>query len=78
VYYPKRLYKQYDEAFENSLVNTHYYSNYTKKEVRKERTFYYDGMETQLGINHYIDDFSPQVGIQFVMEIELIYDLENN
>ncbi|MEQ8703845.1 MAG: SIMPL domain-containing protein [Phaeodactylibacter sp.] len=76
VYYPKNLYKQYNEAFETSLVNTHYSSNYLKKEVRKERTFYYDGIETEVGIDKIIDEISPVVGIQYVIELVIMYNLE--
>jgi uncharacterized protein YggE len=76
VYYPKNLYKQYDEASETSLVNTHYRGNYIRKETRKERTFYYDGMDAEIGLDKIIDDISPRVGIQYVFELVMIYELE--
>lgn len=67
IYFPKSLYKQYNEAFETSAV---YSSGYQiKKEVRKERTFYYDGIETEIGVDKIIDKISPIVGIQYVMEL---------
>ena len=76
IYYPKNLYKQYNEAFETSLVNSYYSSNYIKKEVRKERTFYYDGIETEIGIDKIIDNISPIIGIQYILEIKVIYELK--
>ncbi len=76
IYYPKNLYKQYDEAYESSLVNTNYNSNYTKTEMRKEKSFYYDGIETDLGVDKIIDKVSPAVGIQYVMEIQVVYELK--
>lgn len=76
VYYPKNLYKQYDEAFETSLVKTHYSGNYIRKETRKERTFYYDGMDAEIGFDKIIDEISPRVGIQYVFELVMIYELE--
>lgn len=76
IYFPKNLYKQYNEAFETSLVNNHYNSSYIKKEVRKERTFYYDGIETEVGVDKIIDEISPIVGIQYVIELVITYDLK--
>lgn len=76
VYYPKNLYKQYNEAFESSLVNNYYNSNYIKKEVRKERTFYYDGIDTEIGIDKIIDEISPIIGIQYIFELVITYDLK--
>lgn len=75
IYYPKNLYKKYKEAFETSIVNNYYNSNYIKKEVRKEETYYYDGMETELGIDNIIDDIAPTVGVQYVMELVIVYEL---
>ena len=46
------------------------------KDGRKEKTFYYDGIETELGIDKIIDDISPVIGIQYVLEIQVIYELE--
>jgi hypothetical protein len=69
IHYPKNLYKQYNEAFETSLVNSYYSSSYIKKEVRKERTFYYDGIDTEIGFDKIIDEILPVVGIQYVLEL---------
>ena len=76
IYYPKNLYKQYNEAFETSLVNKYYSSSYIKKEVRKERTFYYDGIDTEIGVDKIIDEISPMVGIQYILELVIVYDLK--
>lgn len=76
IYYPKNLYKQYNEAYETSLVNNYYSSSYIKKEVRKERTFYYDGIDAEIGVDKIIDKISPIVGIQYVFELVVTYDLE--
>jgi len=70
------LYKQYNEAFESSYVNNYYGSSYLKKEVRKERTFYYDGIESEIGVDKIIDDISPMIGIQYVIEVVITYDLK--
>jgi len=75
-YNPKNMYKQYNEAFESSTVNTRYSRDYTKKEVRKEKTFYYEGVENISGIDRVIDDISPVIGIQYVLEVGIIYQLE--
>ena len=76
IYFPKNLYKQYDEAFETSLVKNYYSSSYIKRKVRKERTFYYDGIETEIGVDKIIDEISPVVGIQYVIELVITYDLK--
>lgn len=78
IYYPKNLYKEYKEAFETSIVNNYYSSSLIKKEVRKERTFYYDGIDTEIGVDKIIDEISPIVGIQYILELVIIYDLKNN
>lgn len=75
VYYPKNLYKKYSEAFESSLSEIYYNANSAKR-VRKETTFYYDGMDTELGVDKIIDDISPVIGIQYVVEIQMVYKLK--
>ncbi len=76
IYYPKNLYKQYNEAFETSSIQSYYNSTYIRKDVRKETTFYYDGMETELGIDKILDDISPVIGIQYVLEVQVTYELK--
>lgn len=74
-YYPKNLYQKYSEAFETSTIH-HQYSSYIRKDVRKSSTFYYDGIEYEMSIDKIIDEVSPNIGIQYVMNIQMIYELE--
>jgi len=76
IYNPKDMYKQYNEAFETSIVNTHYSGNYVKKSVRKDRTFYYESVQNSLNVDKIIDNISPLVGIQYVLRLNIIYDLD--
>ncbi len=76
IYNPKDLYKHYDEAFASSIVNTHYSRSYIKKEVRKDKTFYYDGVQNSAGFDKIIDNVSPIVGIQYSLKVSIIYRLE--
>ncbi len=75
-YNPKSSYAQYNEAFETSSVTTRYTRDYIKKDVRKEKTFYYEGAENKLGVDRIKDDISPVVGIQYVMGVSVIYEIE--
>jgi uncharacterized protein YggE len=75
-FHPKDSYRQYKEAFETSTVNTHYSKNYIKKEVRKDRTFYYDGVQNQLGLDKVVDTISPVIGIQYTLELSVLYELD--
>jgi len=77
-YYPKNLYKQYNEAFETSTVNNYYssYISYIRKDIRKSSTYYYDGVEFEISVDKIIDEVSPKIGIQYVMVIQMIYELE--
>lgn len=75
VHYPKNLYKKYSEAFESSLSEIQYNNNFAKR-VRKETTYYYDGVETELGVDKIIDDISPVIGVQYVLEIQMVYKLK--
>ena len=75
VHNPQNMYQQYDEAFESSVVNTHYSGNYIKDNVRKEKTFYYEGAQNSLGVDKVIDEIAPVIGIQYSMRLSIIYDL---
>jgi uncharacterized protein YggE len=75
VHNPQNMYQQYDEAFESSTVNTHYSGNYVKETVRKEKTFYYQGVQNSLGVDKVIDEIAPVIGIQYSMRLSIIYDL---
>lgn len=75
-YPPKNRYRQYNEAFETSIVTTNYSRSYIKKEARKEKTFYYEGVENNLNVDRIIDDISPVIGIQYVLNVSILYELE--
>ncbi len=76
VYYPKDSYKEYSEAFESSSVNTNYSKEYIKKQVRKDKTFYYEGAQSSPQIDKNIDNVSPIIGIQYVLSLRILYELE--
>ncbi|MEM9921708.1 MAG: SIMPL domain-containing protein [Bacteroidota bacterium] len=75
--YPKSRYRKY-EAFESSglKVQTKHYSNqYIRQEARKNKTFYYNGLETS-GFDKIINGFDPVVGIQYVLSLQMQYELD--
>jgi uncharacterized protein YggE len=77
IYYPRDAYKEYNEAFETGSVEEGRYSNsYTVRKVKKETTFYYDGVEFRRGVDKIIDTISPEVGIQYLITVSVVYDLE--
>lgn len=74
--YPKSQYKQY-EAYESSNVSIHnrnYSHEYIAKEARKHKTFYYDGAPIS-GFDKVINPTMPEVGIQYVLTISMVYEL---
>ena len=74
--YPKSQYKQY-EAYESSNVSIHnrnYSHEYIAKEARKHKTFYYNGAPIS-GFDKVINPTSPEVGIQYVLTISMVYEL---
>jgi uncharacterized protein YggE len=75
IYYPKDMYKQYNEAYETSVLSADYSRGYIKKEARKDRTFYYEGVQNSLGLDKVIDEVSPIVGIQYILKLSIIYEL---
>lgn len=78
VFYPKNLYKQYNEAFETSTVNVSNYNKYKRINTRKNKTFYYNGIEYDIAIDKIINAISPKIGIQYVMEVTIVYQIDNN
>lgn len=73
---PKTQYKQYF-AFETSNVtvyNNRYNDRYVKKEARKHKTFYYDGLPTS-GFDKVINGSNPKVGLQYVFSMTMEFDL---
>ena len=74
--YPKTQYKKY-EAYESSSLSVHsknYASHYVQQEARKNKTFYYDGIQTS-GFDKIINASKPDIGIQYVMTLTMIYEL---
>lgn len=75
--YPKNQYVNY-EAFESSDINLYsnrYSSDFIQKEARKHKTFYYDGTDVST-FDKVIQAADPEVGIQYVLEVEMIFELE--
>ncbi len=75
--YPKTQYKQYT-AFESSNLytyNSHYSESYHRKEARKNKTFYYDGLGHS-GYDKVINSHIPNVSIQYVLMITVVYDIK--
>ena len=73
--YPKDKYKNY-EASESSRVDS-YSSSFIKKEARKNQTFYYEGVDCS-GFDKIINEANPEIGIQYVLSLSVIYDLVKN
>lgn len=75
--YPKNLYKKY-QAFESSQLNVYqkrYGNNYINKEARKNKTFYYNGVDISQFDKIILLD-APIVGIQYVMSMTVVFELE--
>ncbi|MEM6722407.1 MAG: SIMPL domain-containing protein [Bacteroidota bacterium] len=75
VYHPKNNYQQYQEAFSNGTVVTSYSSGFVKKEIAKDKTFYYEGLRNNLPADKVIDRVAPKVGLQFYLELKIRYEL---
>ncbi|NDI97607.1 SIMPL domain-containing protein [Flavobacterium sp. LaA7.5] len=74
---PKNQYKEY-KAFETSDVNIYNYNydkNYIEKEQRKNRTFYYEGMDAS-NFDKIINPSTPQVCLQYVIEVKVVYHIK--
>lgn len=74
--YPNTRYKNY-EAFETSEITTNYNSALIQRINRKNKTFYYDKIE-QSKFDLIINSASPVVGIQYVLEIVMEFNLKRN
>ena len=73
--YPNARYKSY-AAFESSDVRDESYkSSIVKKEERKNTTFYYDAISPS-GFDAIINPSSPIVGVQYVLELKIRYNLK--
>ena len=78
IFTPQTQYKNY-KAFESSEFETYYNSQNAimKKIARKNSTFYYDGI-SQSGIDKIINSNSPEVGIQYVLTLTIIYKIDTS
>ncbi|MCW1963103.1 SIMPL domain-containing protein [Chryseobacterium viscerum] len=74
--FPKSQYQNYT-AFESANVTYGYDTRYVKKEERKSKTFYYDGTD-YIGFDKVINNADPEVGIQYIMNLNVKYDLKKN
>jgi uncharacterized protein YggE len=74
VVYPSSQYKEY-QAFESSEVTTDYSkASLVKKMERKNKTFYYDKID-QSNFDLIVNNASPVVGIQYILQIQMQYDI---
>lgn len=74
--FPKSQYQNYT-AYESSDVDYIRTSNesFYKKELRKGKTFYYEGVDYS-DFDKIINDENPEVGIQYIMNISAKYDVK--
>lgn len=77
-YTPETQYKKYS-AYESSEIESYYGSSnaITKKLARKNNTFYYDGV-SQSGMDKVINVNSPEVGIQYVLTLNITYKIDTS
>lgn len=72
---PKNQYKRY-EAFESSKLNVYQHHNYAQrfvqKEMRKQSTYYYDGMPFA-GFDKVINSDQTKIGLQYVLTVTVTY-----
>lgn len=78
--FPKSQYQNYT-AFETSdfdvMRGNYNNDNYIKKLERKGKTFYYEGAGYS-GYDKVINDDNPEIGIQYVLNLSLKYDIRKN
>jgi len=76
-YTPENQYKNY-KAYESSDVESYYgNSTYARKIARKNNTFYYDGI-SQTGMDKIINGNSPEVGVQYVLTLNISYKIDTS
>jgi uncharacterized protein YggE len=75
-YYPSQLYKTYN-AYESSEVYNNNYSNFIKKDLRKEATFYYDKMNYS-GFDKVINPTVTEPAVEFVLTLQIKYQIERS
>lgn len=71
---PKTQYKEY-HAFESSNITSSYNAVYIKKELRKNHTFYYEGIDTT-AFDKVINPDEPEVCLQYVVEMKVVYHIK--
>lgn len=75
---PKNQYKAYT-ALETSKIQVHNSSynrkRYVVKEERKSKTFYFNGKDSS-GFDKVINNNSPKIPIQYVLEVSVLYELK--
>ncbi|MBO9702809.1 MAG: SIMPL domain-containing protein [Sporocytophaga sp.] len=72
---PAGQYENYS-AYQGSEV-TSYSSSFTKKLARKNETFYYQGLPYS-GYDKVINNESPEVGIQYILNLSVTFDIAKN
>jgi uncharacterized protein YggE len=73
-YSPNELYDSYI-AYETGKVDRYYNSDYTIKNVRKNKTFYYNKIDYS-GFDKVINANEIEPAIEYVMELTIKYDIE--
>lgn len=80
VIFPKTQYKTY-QAYESSEIEASYgyksNDKYLKKIVRKNKTFYYDGIPTN-EFDKVINPTQAEVGIQYVLSLTVSYKIDTS
>lgn len=74
--FPNQQYKEYT-AFESAEFQDYSHnSSYAKQIARKNKTFYYDGIDRS-SFDKIINAESPEVGIQYILLLKQTYRLEH-
>ncbi|MEZ4937489.1 MAG: SIMPL domain-containing protein [Crocinitomicaceae bacterium] len=75
--YPKNQYVSYQpfETADLQVYNHSYNQDYVKKELRKTKTFYYDGTDVS-PFDKVLNAADPEVGIQYVLQVEMVYEFK--
>ncbi|HCC94677.1 MAG TPA: hypothetical protein DEQ26_10185 [Flavobacteriaceae bacterium] len=73
--FPKSQYQEYS-AYESSELDN-YPSSIIKKIARKNKTFYFEGIDYS-GFDKVINNSNPTVAIQYILNLTVVYDIEKN
>lgn len=76
--FPKTQYRQYEAKESSSLnvYNNNSNSSYVRKEARKNKTYYYQGVSVS-AFDKVIGMANPKIGVQFTMTLTIVYQLNN-